>query len=560
MTETPKGSPKGQAMPSGRNAPQPPRQGQGQPAPVPASGSADPSGTSIPAPPAKPRPPSPAEAAASAEAAPLAFDDAVTEPGANSPAAATPTAANPAAANPPAPNASAPAATASAVGASASTGVAGHRPGMAGAAAPGMGGSAPAGGAMGATGAPKPSGVVPPAASKAPTPPAAAASRLAPPPPPPRHKLNSVMLPVLAAGGVLVLIAAWLIIADNRGDPDIPPARIEALERQSNALAGLPEQLRALQTGPLAETQQRLAGLEAGQQQREQALREGVDGLRSRLDTLQGERDASRQAMDQRLAVAERRFDDADRAAAQRIEQSGQALSQRITAAEAQLTQRFAAAEAALGPRFAEVEGQMQQRLAASEEAARTRNAARDQALDQRFANLEQRETRLAAAERRLGRLVASTAASSALAAGKPLGRALAGLPEAPAALTRFATAAPPTEAGLRLSFEDAIRAARAASEPANTGQTVWESAATRLSNLVTVRRGETVVWGDAIGSELELAQRSLEAGDLPAAVKRVEGLPAPVQAAMAGWLDQARALIAARAALEELTSAGGQG
>ncbi len=76
--------------------------------------------------------------------------------------------------------------------------------------------------------------------------------------------------------------------------------------------------------------------------------------------------------------------------------------------------------------------------------------------------------------------------------------------------------AGPPTEAALRLSFEEHARAARAASEPQPAGSGgVLDSAVARLSGLVTVRRGEEVVWGDAAAAELERARRALEAGDL---------------------------------------------
>ncbi|MGY4803872.1 hypothetical protein [Teichococcus aerofrigidensis] len=90
-------------------------------------------------------------------------------------------------------------------------------------------------------------------------------------------------------------------------------------------------------------------------------------------------------------------------------------------------------------------------------------------------------------------------------------------------------------------------------------GQSVWESAATRLGNLVTVRRGDTVVWGDAVSGEIEAARRALEAGDLGGAVRRVEALAEPVRAPMQDWLSRAKGLLAARTALETLR-AGGQG
>ncbi|MBC9180241.1 mitofilin family membrane protein, partial [Pseudoroseomonas ludipueritiae] len=127
-------------------------------------------------------------------------------------------------------------------------------------------------------------------------------------------------------------------------------------------------------------------------------------------------------------------------------------------------------------------------------------------------------------------------------------------------ALAAYANAAPPTAASLRLSFDDAARAARAASQPATEGQGVLEAAATRLSNLVTVRRGDQTVWGDAVSGELEGARQALDAGDIAAAVQKVEALPEKTRAPMEGWLRQARGLLAARAALNELVSPKGQG
>jgi len=81
----------------------------------------------------------------------------------------------------------------------------------------------------------------------------------------------------------------------------------------------------------------------------------------------------------------------------------------------------------------------------------------------------------------------------------------------------------------------------------------VLDAAVTRLSGLVTIRRGEEVVWGDAAAAELERARRALEAGDLDAALARLTRLPPPAQEAMRGWTEQARALAAARAALRSL-------
>ncbi|ONG44712.1 hypothetical protein BKE38_27500, partial [Pseudoroseomonas deserti] len=363
-----------------------------------------------------------------------------------------------------------------------------------------------------------------------------------------RQRLEHWALPVACLAGVLALAALGVVLSRGPAAPGVPPGRVEALEQRLAQLQPLADR-QAASEAALAEMRQGLQAQQAALQAQQSAAQaqqaeagQALQALRTQIEGQRSDREALARAADARIAEAE------------------SALSQRITGAEAQLAQRVAAAEAALNPRFAAVEGAMQQRIAAAEDAARQRMAERDRQLDARFTVVEQRESRLTAAERRLSQLVATTATATALEAGKPLGQALSGLPgEAPAALSRYAAAVPPTEASLRLSFEEAARAARAKAEPATEGQGLLEAAATRLGNLVTVRRGETVVWGDGISGELETARRALDAGDLVAAVQRVEGLPEPVRAAMAPWLDQAKGLIAARGALDALRS-GGQG
>ena len=81
------------------------------------------------------------------------------------------------------------------------------------------------------------------------------------------------------------------------------------------------------------------------------------------------------------------------------------------------------------------------------------------------------------------------------------------------------------------------------------------DSAVSRLSGLVTVRRGDQVVWGDAAAAEIEGARRALEAGDIEAALARIERLPPAARTAMANWVARARALDAARAALATLAA-----
>jgi hypothetical protein len=93
--------------------------------------------------------------------------------------------------------------------------------------------------------------------------------------------------------------------------------------------------------------------------------------------------------------------------------------------------------------------------------------------------------------------------------------------------------------------------------QPDGSRQGVVDSALARLGGLVTIRRGDQVVWGDAAEAEIERARRALEAGDLEASLQHLEKLPPPARAAMQGWTDQARALLAARAALRQIAAAG---
>lgn len=191
-------------------------------------------------------------------------------------------------------------------------------------------------------------------------------------------------------------------------------------------------------------------------------------------------------------------------------------------------------ATAPAAPAAGELVAQLQARLEAAERAAAARQT-EVAALTQRLTAAEARTERLAALEALRGRLEA----------GAPLAPALARLgAEAPAALARYREAGAPTEAALRLAFEEAVRAARArAAETRPSG----------LGSLFTIRRGDQVVWGDQAEGTLERARRALEAGDIAAALAQLRDLPEAHRAAFAAWAGNAEALAAARAALRDL-------
>lgn len=142
--------------------------------------------------------------------------------------------------------------------------------------------------------------------------------------------------------------------------------------------------------------------------------------------------------------------------------------------------------------------------------------------------------------------LTSEESARAALDAGAPLGN----IPGAPPALAAFATTPPPTEAALRLSFPEAAQAAEAASIAGNIKGSFWSRALARLEGLITIRDGTRVLIGAPAAGVLAEAQAQLGAGDLAGAVAQLQTLSAPTQAAMGNWLSQAKALLAARAAL----------
>lgn len=346
-------------------------------------------------------------------------------------------------------------------------------------------------------------------------------------------------VPLLYIGGFVALAIAvvWLwtrpVPAPVAG---VDPARVAALEQR---LAQMEPRLAQLEPR-LAPLDRRIGALEARPappapppppdldplERRLTATLDRIAALEARpvgqalpLDDLAARRDLA--------ALAARQDTVASRqdALAARQQQAENEFTARVTGAERSLTDRIAAAERALGDRIA--------------------------ALETRLAAAEQIATRLPQVEDRAARLARLAAAQAALDAGQPLGA----IPGAPPELARFATAAPPTEASLRLAFPAAARAAREAAGPDTSGQGVLESAWNRAQALVTVRRGEEVVVGDPAAGVIATARRALEAGDLAGAVAALGRLPAPAAAAMEDWTSQARALLAARAALARLAA-----
>ena len=371
-------------------------------------------------------------------------------------------------------------------------------------------------------------------------------------------KLDPAAL-MIGVAGVVLVAAVWWLLGTPRSSTDggVDPARVAQIEQRLATLDGLRGEVGALgakvqQTQPL---EARIRSLEERPAPADiRPLTTQAAALAERLAaaersaTQAGERDA---ALERRLAALEARpvLDPATLAPRDAFDAlSGRAerLAERIEAQGTRGQEQAKATEQAVTQRVTALEGSVGQRLGALEAS-----------LGQRLAALETAQQRLVAIESRTSRMAAVDGVRGALLAGQPLGAALGRIDQPPAALARFATVAPPTEPALRLSFEDAAKSARAASDaamlPDGSRGGVVDSALSRLGGLVTVRRGDQVVWGDAAEAEIERARRALEAGDIEMSLQHIDKLPPPARSAMQGWADQARALVAARAALRQL-------
>jgi hypothetical protein len=240
-----------------------------------------------------------------------------------------------------------------------------------------------------------------------------------------------------------------------------------------------------------------------------------------------------------------------------------QPLSERVAALE----QRPAADLAPLEGRLLRLEQKTQdtQGLATRVDALAGRLDAmsgRDRGADAQLAQrLDADEARLSALEHDVGqasravqqatRLARIQAGAVALNAGQPLGD----IPGAPAAVARFAAAAPPTEAALRLAFPAAARAALAASQPDTTGKPFLSRLLTRAEDLVTVRQGDRVLIGDSAAGVIARARIALDAGDLAGAVAAVSTLSGPAASAVATWRSDAQSLLDVRASLAAMAA-----
>ena len=271
------------------------------------------------------------------------------------------------------------------------------------------------------------------------------------------------------------------------------------------------------------------------------ALQDQVTTLAARVDRLEARPPpADLKPLEQRSAALEQRLTALEQKPPPpaKLDQAGQKqladLAGRVDGIGARQDQLGTQEQADMA-KLGEQVGGLQQQVAAAVKAGGTVAAQADKAASD-VAAVSSREQRTARLQ----------AAAVALQAGRPLGE----IPGAPPALAQFATAPPPTEAALRLSFGAAAKSAQQAGQPAKQGTPFLTRLWDRAQSGVTIREGDRVLVGDVVSGVLEHARRQLDAGDLPGAVAALDGLAGPAAAAMAPWRAQAQSLLDARAAL----------
>lgn len=311
--------------------------------------------------------------------------------------------------------------------------------------------------------------------------------------PAPDRPAQRPLLPWLTAAGFIILAVA---IAWVWRHPAIPPASTEATDALTRQISALDSRVKRLEQrpepqvpdlGPLAA---RVTALEQRPVAQTSTAAQPPDlrPLEARVDALEQRQPADLQPLQNRLAALETKQQQSEANLVRRID----ALESDGRTLQADLSRRANVAEA-VARRTAQVEK-----------------------------------------------------ASLALGAGQKLGE----LPNAPPALARFANTDPPTLASLRLAFPAASREALGAARPATEGKPLVTRLWAQAQDLVTIRQGDKVLVGDPAAGALERARDALDAGDLAAAVAALGSLQGAAAQAMAGWLAQARALLAARAAL----------
>lgn len=409
-----------------------------------------------------------------------------------------------------------------------------------------------------------------------------------PPAPPPARRRAGVGAPlVLFLGAVVIGLAVLLLVY-------FPFPRGPQASAEANQLADLQNQVQAL----TAQVRQ-LEAQPAGNPAKLAALAQQVDALAHAPAPAQ----ADLTPIEQRLGALEKQVAEAPKPSAPTPAVDLAPVQDRLSAVEKQVAELQAAAKqppagqselasrvSGIAAAVAPLQGQLlkltaiqqtfsesQQRFASEQQkladeqrkladgqqrlANQVAQAGNAETIKTLTARLDQQQSALdtlkgdvgkaAATAQQAARAARIQAALASLNAGRPLGT----VPDAPAAVARFAHTAPPTMNDLRQRFSAVARQVLAASEPAKD-QKFLDRLWTNAQDLVTVRQGDRVLVGDPAAGIVANAQDDLDRGDVQGAVDVLSRLNGPAAQAASGWVGSAKSLLEARAALLGMTGA----
>lgn len=364
----------------------------------------------------------------------------------------------------------------------------------------------------------------------------------------------------LAAGllgglvGVLALALAWnKLPIRTAAAPDV-----SALEQRLGKLEAAPPPAPAGDTEELGQLDARLRTLET----RKVEAAPDLSGLIARVTRLEQSLDALAKAGKDGGSDVDAAATDAKLGA---IEQRLQAkIDAVLSQQESTMSDRLDSVQTAVATLAAKLGALAEARLSGDASGSSPDLAA----LDQRIAKLE---AALPDLSKTIGQGTANAKSGAAaiafanlreaVGAGRPYTVELAALRTlAPGigdlgALPARAETGIPTVAELARAFQTVAEAS--VPTPATpTDESFFDSVIASAKSAVKIRRIDAEETGDTAGAVLARAATHLKQGDVAAAVKEVDALPAPARDAFAGWLEDAHARISADATLSTLQSA----
>ena len=288
---------------------------------------------------------------------------------------------------------------------------------------------------------------------------------------------------------------------------------------------------------------------------------EDIDGLRAQLQAMP-QNDGGKAVLDELGSVRETAASALEAAEAAKLAAAnmpsagpGEDFAPRIAAIE----DRLSALESSPAAQGSAVDPAVLSRLTTEIDALRSGLEAQKAASEALVSEAEAVRAEAATKAQTVLLQAALTKVEAAMQNGAPFAEPLALLVNSgvavPAILTERAETGVPTMAALAASFDEPARAALEESLRGNMGST-WPERVGSFLRAQTGARSLTPKNGSDPDAILSRANAAVVAGDLATAITEISTLPEPAQAALSGWVEQAKLRLDAQAATVALATA----